>query len=214
MDIYNVQMAQTATPFDCTTMTAVTGFSITGNEPTGSTRAVIVKIGTGNWQKWNGNAWTDVTTQVITAESIIAEGNTPGELLALISIPAFVGQHVSVAVALKTLVGSTDMPSISVWIKGKTPQDLYTEIKESDEIIITNSGEKLVNYFVADTTVSGGTLKIEASCYTSGTWTSYVDIGSFQPTMASKVKYRTTATVTEIGVSNIRVDSINAVYTV
>ena len=216
MELYNYGLAQSATPMDCTSMTVVLSETVGGNQPDNTDRRFVFKVGDGTWQHWTGTAWADVATQSLTDVSVLSEGNTAAEVSALVeaNLAGWVGKKISVAVAMKALIGAKDMPSAPIATKGKTPQDVYTEVKESDEITIVATGELLVNYFVADTVVSGGTLKIEVSCYTNNVWGEYVDITAFQPTMAHKIKYRTTATVTEIGVGSVKVNSINAVYTV
>ena len=216
MDIYNTSLAQSATPMDCSAMTVVLSEAIGGSQPDGTDRRFVFKVGDGTWQKWDGTAWADVATQSLTDVSVLAEGNTAAEVTALVeaNLTSWVGKKINVAVAMKALIGATDLPSVTIATKGKTPQDVYTEVKESDEISIVSSGEVLVNYFIADTAVSGGTLKIEVSCYSSDAWGEYENIDTFTAKMASKVKYRITATIGEIGVGSVKVNSVNAVYTV
>lgn len=215
MELYNYGLAQSATPMDCSAMTVVLSEAIGGNQPDGTDRRFVFKIDSGNWQHWTGTAWADVATQSLTDISVLSEGNTAAEVGALVesNLTGWVGKKISVAVAMKALIGAKELPSVTLMTKGKTPQDKYDDVTETAEISIVSSGEVLVNYFLADTTVSGGTVKIEASLYSNDAWGEYTNIDGFQAAMASKVKYRITSHVDAIGVGLVQVNDINAIYT-
>ncbi|MBQ5651203.1 MAG: hypothetical protein IIV09_06415, partial [Selenomonadaceae bacterium] len=63
----------------------VSGISITASTPDGTSMKFVVSLNGGEWRHYNtsSGAWESVATQDITAESVMAEGNTKAELEAL-----------------------------------------------------------------------------------------------------------------------------------
>ena len=78
----------TNTPLDCTSLTQVDGITATGSQPADTDRRVAFKVD-GTWYKLSGSGavtLSALTTQTLTADSVLAEGNTVAELAAATSI--------------------------------------------------------------------------------------------------------------------------------
>ena len=82
------------TPLDCTTFSSVSGFTITGLQPTNSDRRVAFKVD-GTWYKLSDSGsmtLAALTTQSITLVSLLAEGNAVADISGATSIAGFVGK--------------------------------------------------------------------------------------------------------------------------
>ena len=66
----------------------VSGISITASTPDGTSMKFVVSLNGGEWKHYNtsSGAWESVATQDITADSVMAEGNTKAELESLVSL--------------------------------------------------------------------------------------------------------------------------------
>ena len=93
----------TASQIDCTNAQSENAISITATVPDGCDIRYAFKYAE-NWQRYNTSsaAWENLTTQGITAASLLSEGNTQAELTALDSskLAAFAGKKVDVAIAM------------------------------------------------------------------------------------------------------------------
>lgn len=213
MTTYNTGMAQTSTALDCTAFIEGTGYTITGSQPTDTQRALLFKVGTGNWQKYASGALADVATQTPTAESILSEGNTVAEVSAITSNPAVVGKSVNIAVGMQAIAGAMDMPSLSIAAKGKINGTETTHTYDFDPVTISAS-EVLIDHFITDADIEGGSAQILVSMYHNSTWSEYTDITAFAAQYGSQVKYRVIATINTIGVGHVQVNNIYCIHAI
>ena len=103
-----------ATMLDCTHFETITGIEIESAEPANTTTRYLMRISGEKWRAFKEGVWTFASSRDLTADIVIAEGNTKAELLALTSteLAIFAGKKIEVAVAHRIDSG-TDLPSIS-----------------------------------------------------------------------------------------------------
>ena len=123
---------------DCTGMTSVDGFEITGIQPSGTERRFGVQID-GVWSRIESDGTlTELMEQSISADALLHEGNTAEELLALTSVPALVGKKVGLAVALSAPGEDAAMPTAGIGIKCKSPVPVTRKVEESPLFALAN----------------------------------------------------------------------------
>ena len=185
-----------------------------GNTPTAATKTGTIVIGTGTvvnsvptWYKLTITsgvaALTAVTTQNITAASVLSEGNTVSELSTATSIPPFAGKTIFAAIALSANSSATEQPTIGIKISGLSNQDQYTKTEYSHEYDI--SGYDVYNTNLSTTVANGGSIVVEASIYT-GTWSDYMALSALKGKSGDKLKFRITYTATTLGTSTAQLN--------
>ena len=199
----------TASEADCRQFETVTGFSIDSYEPTGTYIRYLVKIGDGNWQKYTDGEWKDVSTQSLTPESVIAEGNTKDELLALDStaLAPLKGNKVNFAVAMQIASGEVSPTINNIEIIGQTGNKQTHYSQFSDVINLSDSGTEVEIIDIAVNKVEdrGGTVTITAATQNaSGEWSEYVAYSTLvttPATVAKAIRFRADFDVTNPGTS-------------
>ena len=185
-----------------------------GNTPAAATKTGTIVIGTGTvvnsvptWYKLTITsgvaALTAVTTQNITAASVLSEGNTVSELSTATSIPPFAGKTIFTAIAFSANSSATEQPTIGVKISGLSNQDQYTKTEYSQEYDI--SGYDVYNTNLSTTVANGGSIVVEASIYT-GTWSDYMALSALKGKSGDKLKFRITYTATTLGTSTAQLN--------
>ncbi|MGL6014987.1 MAG: hypothetical protein ACRCZU_02670, partial [Selenomonadaceae bacterium] len=186
-----------------------------GNTPAAATKTGTIVIGTGTvvnsvptWYKLTITsgvaALTAVTTQNITAASVLSEGNTVSELSTATSITPFAGKTIFAAIALSANSSATEQPTIGVKISGLSNQDQYTKTEYSQEYDI--SGYDVYNTNLSATVANGGSIVVEASIYTGGTWSDYMAVSALKGKSGDKLKFRITYTATTLGTSTAQLN--------
>ena len=175
--IGNVLIKTTAaTAIDCSHIERVTGIVIDSAEPDNTQTRYLLSIDGGKWRKHTGTAWTFASEQDLTADSVLDEGNTKAELMALTAteLAAFAGKTIDVAVAMQ-VGNNTELPSISKFdITGKNSQ-IKKEVILSDVIVLGNEAVGIVDIDVSKSEGSGGVVDVYASVQNEGNeWSDYV----------------------------------------
>lgn len=186
---------------DCTGMTSVDGFEITGIQPSGTERRFGVQID-GVWSRIESDGTlTELMEQSISADALLHEGNTAEELLALTSVPALVGKKVGLAVALSAPGEDAAMPTAGIGIKCKSPVPVTRKVEESPLFALAD--ETLLISLSSLTEVdAGGTAVVEAQATKpDGTVSEWAPVSAFNGTKANAIRFRATLDAPQIGVS-------------
>lgn len=201
---------------NCTAATSVEGLDITGTQLEGTERALAFKVD----DTWNKLAVTDgvaelseLPTQDITIESLLAEGNTVAELSEITSIPGFVGKTVYPAMALYADSSAVAMPSLGLKLKVRNNQDLYKDEQISQEYLLADTDVEIVS-IIADTDVTGQAVaNVMVSIKQSGIWSDWMTMLAAKGQKASAVKYKAVYTVSTLdGTDTAKVNSVSCVY--
>lgn len=112
--------------FDLTDETSCNGFIISGTEPAGTLRRVVFEI-EGQLYKFGDNGTLILYEERGEFADIIEDGNTVAELLALETIPDFVGKKIFPVIALQADEDAQVMPKIKLALKVSCFNDRYVK---------------------------------------------------------------------------------------
>lgn len=189
-------------PLDTANQTSVEGFTITGAQPTDTSRRVLFRVddklykfSDGQLVEHNGDASFDDT---------IANGNTVDELLAVTSIPQWIGKKIYPIIALEAPVDAMSLPTIKLALKVRSATDLYDKNVETAEYELgTGKSDSMprIADIVANTTCTGfATCSVTCSMRdNSGNWSNYVTLAETKNKECTAVKFKINYRVTEIG---------------
>lgn len=211
-DISGLLVTNPGSELDCTHVSSVTGFSLTGAEPSGTARRVAFRV---------ENAWNrlqpdgvlqPLSTQAVSVESLLKEGNTVTELEEIANIAEFVGKKIGVAVALHADDPDGAMPTFGLSIKTQT-LSAQTEKAELSPIY-TLPADSILQKLDAKTTVSnGGTANVEAKITKpDGTSSEWLPLDSHVGAKAASIQFRTTLTAPNIGTSSASLEWVLVQY--
>ncbi len=183
---------------------AVTGITVTATIPAGASLKMSIRTAEGEWKAWGGSAWASLSTQTLTADSLLSEGNTKAEIEALDSaaLAWLVDKEIEIALALST--GDTaDSPQVeSIVISGATAEDQYAKVVESLPLMLSGNGEpvEILRIDSLKSVTANGTVTLECSLMESGgTWSEFGALSEAQGKFAVAIKLRATLAVTVIG---------------
>jgi hypothetical protein len=173
---------------DYSLATSVYGFTVNGNSPANTQRAVAFNINQGAWLKLNSDgSATNLSTQAITVDSLLAEGNAPEDLTVITSVPSFVGQKVGVAIAL--YADDPDGPKPSLKITGSAlTNTMQLARDETSPVFPINGTIKAINVQTGQTGQGAATVTGRSRNDSSSDWsewaatTAFLDeeVGEFQ----------------------------------
>ena len=209
----------TASQSDCSNMSTATGIEIVSTEPAGTAARYAVSVAGGTWKKFNTstNAWVDVTTQALTETSLLSEGNTKAELMALGStyLANFIGKKIDFAAALSMEDSATISPTLTkIKVNGQTGSTVYTTTMTSDTINLssTDNAVEILAIDVTKTELNGGTVTVNASIQnTEGAWGSFVPYAGLvttPATVAKAIKFQAILTAPTPGTSSASLSSV------
>lgn len=213
-------LTTTASQIDCSQMSAITGLAIVSTEPANTTTKYAFKTAAGVWRRWNTTtpAWENIPTQAITASSLLTEGNTKAELLAITAanLQWLAGSKNDAAVALSMTDTATEPPSVtSITANGTTGSTVYEKVITSDSIDLStvDSAVDILAIQVEKTEVAGGTVQVKASIQgNDNAWSNWQPIENYVTTPATKaksVKLQATLTAPTINVSQASLASVS-----
>ena len=192
------------TPWVCTNITGCLGFTLTSNIPSGcDARAGFLIDGTVYKLATDGTL-SALATQSYTVDTLLNEGNTVAELAALTTIPGFIGKTITPIFALMAPGDATTFPTLKVTLRTVSNQDQYTKTEYSQEYYI--SGYDVYNTNLSATVANGGSIVVEASIYTGGTWSDYMALSALKGKSGDKLKFRITYTATTLGTSTAQLN--------
>ena len=183
---------------------AVTGITVDATIPDGTVLKLALRTAGGEWKAWSDSAWASLSTQTLTADSLLSEGNTKAEIEALDStaLAWLADEEVEIALALSK--GDTaDSPQVeSISIAGSTGEDVYTKVVESLPLTLSSTGDAVEILAIEQTksTSGGGTATLTCSMMDGqGVWSEFGALSEAQGKFATAIKLRATLAVTVIG---------------
>lgn len=223
-------------PLSAVGMASVDGFVISGIEPSGTKRRVVfahVDSATLAEKETNTTASTTeeetpvyykltvdsdgkateeaVTTQDITADSVLEEGNTVAELNSIKSIPDFVGKNVYPVIAFFAPETATTVPTMKLAIKATSAEETFEKEEESQIYQLAASPVTIISIEANVKTTGKGTAVVTARFY-NGTWTDYIDLKNVTSIKASMMQFKAKYTVAAIDSDTAAVTDATVVY--
>lgn len=186
------------TPLDATTVTSVTGFTISGEQPENTERRIAFKID-GELKKFSGSDLVRLSGDE-TFDNIIQNGNTVAELLALTNIPAFVGQKIYPIIALSASDSAEEMPTIKLALNGVTNSQQLTKTVETAELSLSDSDAVPIVSITANTTcTASGAINVSVALLNGSEWGDFMPIADAADQSANAVKFKIVYSVDEVG---------------
>lgn len=206
-------------PVNLLDKTSITGITSTGIEPANTSRRLVFQVD-GTWNKLTADGagaatLTPVTTQDLTVDSVLSEGNTVAELDAITSIPGFAGKLVYPAAALFASADASVMPTLGLTIEGliDTTVNVYEYTDYSQEYVLGDSDVTIVSAVAETTTTGSGAVTITARLYQNGEWSEYMPLNAVQMQQASKIQLKALYTVqTTSGADSVHIDAVTITY--
>ena len=198
-----------ATAIDCSHIERVTAIEIDSAEPNNTETRYLLSIDGEKWRKHDGNAWVFTNEQEITAKSVLDEGNTKAELLALTEdkLAAFAGKTVDVAVAMR-IGNNAELPSISRFnVIGRNSQ-IKRNIIYSDVFILGDESVGILNIDESKIENSGGAVEVYASAQNeTGEWSDYVPLKKVSK-KAKAIRFKADFEVNKPGISTAVLNNV------
>ena len=180
---------------DATAWATVTGFDISTTEPTGTAAKYVIRPAGGNWMKYNSTSgqFEAVATQTPTAESVLEEGNTKAELLAVTSaekLAAFAGKKADIFVGVSAGDTATTMPTFAYFdFVGTTGATVLETTVTSDTIKLTNTGKAvdILDIKTTTATTANAAATVNASILNeNGDWSEWDEYTKYVTSPATK----------------------------
>lgn len=196
-------------PLDCSNVTSVTGFVITGNEPADSARRFMFKVDGKYFKFLNGQLYEQSSASL---ERVLKYGNTKAQLDALTDIPEFVGKLVYPVIALQAPVDS-DFPSAKLKLKTATSSDVLSKTFWSAEYELTGDNVKIVDINAEITCTGQGSVNIKCQLYHDNAWSNWLLLNEANNLPAEKIRFAFMPKVVNIGSDSAQVDSVTVRHT-
>ena len=203
------------TPLDCENKSQVTGISITGLEPTGTTRRFMFQI-ENNLYRFVNSTLTQYDGE-LTLSNVLADGNTAAQLNALTDIAGFVGKKIYPIIGLSAPSDADDYPTAKVQLNATVTNDTLTKTVESLVYELTDEdATPRIAAITAEYTLEGNatcTVKVRLRDADS-TWSSYMDLADATDKEARAVQFKFTYKVTTTdGSDSAKCDSVTVDHT-
>ena len=209
-----------ATALNLENYSTVTGLAIESEEPSGTSAKYLMAIDGGDWETYDSgtSTWVSAATQAITASSVLSEGNTKAELLALTStaLDRFAGHTVDVAVAMSQSDTTNNIPSVtSINFGGQSNDRVTRKTVEGPEISLTelNAEVEIIDITVDKEEAAEGTATILAATKDhNGNWSEYqpyTDLLTSPATVAKSIKFKAVLDAPNPGVSSATIRSVS-----
>lgn len=205
------------TPVNLLDKTSVSGFTVKGIEPANTKRRVAFKV-EDKWNKLSAEgALTPLTTQKITADSVLEDGNTVAELEAITITTGLAGKLIYPAVALYADPEAEVMPTFGMTVKAEidTTVNVYSYTGYSQEYNLSTGEDVQVINVVAETETTGeGNVVVTARLKQGGEWTDYMALSDTAMKQASALQLKAVYTVTNTdGSQSAKVKNVTIRYT-
>lgn len=222
-DIYNrTALFRDNAPLSCANATTVSGFEIEGVQPTGTDRRVVFSYsGNGADAEYfklavSGEGVATVAavgTQNITEESVLAEGNTVADLLAVKSIPEWAGKTIYPVIALSAPEEQSAVPTMKLGIVTESSTAVYEHYEESPVIELSTDNVDIIS-LDNDTEVTGnGSVTVQVRFRKGTAWGEYMDIKKAANIKANAAQFRARYVVGKLdGTDSAQVKGISMVY--
>lgn len=198
---------------DATSVTAVDGFSISGEEPAGTSRRVMFKIDDKIYRFVNGTL-TEYTGGA-TLANVLADGNTVAELTALTNIAALVGKEIYPIIALSSTGGDNPTIKIGINVTNTTETKTWAVSTAVYDLEIPGGGAiPTITTITADSAAAGsGTVTIKVRLKdAAGVWSNWMLLDDAANQDAQRIQFRLILTVDSVGTDSAQIDSITVNY--
>lgn len=185
----------------CENATACNGFNLDYNMPANSFLYFLFLI-SGAWVRLNTSGQAENISSATPDFDLLKEkGNTPAELLALSSIPAFVGQNIGVAVGLLSTDPDNSIPKIKLSVKCVTDSQILKTSKFSP---VYNFANAQALKFNTPSEISGtGAVTLYAQVKDkSGNLSEWLPAENFSGSVISYLQFRADYSVSAINASS------------
>lgn len=198
---------------DATAVSAVNNFVITGEEPTGTKRRVMLKIDDKIYRFVSGTL-TEYTGGA-TLANVLADGNTVAELTALNNITALVGKAIYPIIALSS--SGDDNPTITIGLNTTTSTEKKTYAINTSTYPLPvpegGSTPKITAVESKTTATGSGTVTIQIRLKSAdGVWGDWRALDEAANTEATRVQFRFTFSVENVGTDSAQVNSCTVYY--
>lgn len=201
------------TPLDCSRVSAVDNFIITGSAPSDCRRRLVFLIDD-TYYKFNSSGALVIWNYELTADNVLAYGNKPATLTALQNITALVGKKIYPIIALSAPYDAEEMPSIKLALATHTANDQLTNTFDSPIYELDDEAQTIINIDARNTLTGSAELDITVRLRNDGTWSSYMSFEDAVDETADAVQFKIKATVTTTdGSDSAQVDSILVTHT-
>lgn len=198
---------------DATGVSSVDNFVIDVSQPSGTDCRFLFKID-GTVYKFNDSS-LETYTGAITAENVIANGNTPAQISALSNITPLVGKLIYPIIALKS--SNTDSPTAKIGLKTSTSTANKTKTVTTAQYNLPapNNVTPLISDIVVDSTLTGnGNVTVTVRLKTADdSWSEFMPINEASNKNALAVQFKIVYSVDTIDVDSAKVNSITVNYT-
>lgn len=204
-------------PLNLTASNVVKGFNFNGIQPENTNRKIVFKVDN-VWNKLtvSGNtaSLTPLSTQDITIDIVLDEGNTIAELSNVTSIPNMAGKLVYPAIALYAGYKAELMPTFGMNMKYIGNVDVFSYTDYSQEYVLSD-GEGVAIYSVTtDTTITGNaSINCTARIKQNNLWSNYVDLINLRDKRANAIQFKAVYTVTNLnGIDTAKINNVTLKY--
>lgn len=196
-------------PIDCSNVSAVTGFNITGVRPADSECRFLFKVDGQLYKFFNGTLGTYAGQGAL--NNILKWGNTVEQLNAITSVPEFVGKQVYPVIALQAPVDS-DFPTVKFGIKTTTSSDTLSKWVFSAPYALNGNDPKVIDINTQTTVEGQGQIFVNCSLYNNGTYSDWLTLNNAVNQSATRIKFRTLLKVANVGEDSAQLNSIALRY--
>lgn len=195
-------------PFDCSNVTNVDGFTITGVQPEGTKRRLIFKIDDALY-KLDTNGELVAYSRAGKNADVRAYGNTVDQLNALTSVPGFVGKEVFPIIALYAPADSSP-PSINVKLQTRNV-DTTTSKTVRPAAFTLDDNSTVLGLSAVTHSEGQGSVVPKARLY-NGSWGAWNFFASVPKQQASKIQFNFLFNVTDLLSDSATVESVTLQY--
>lgn len=203
----------TKTDIDLSQVDTIEGFAVSGVQPSGTDCRIAI-LANNVWCKITGfetGSLAPLTTQTITTESVLEEGNTIEELKRFTSLPELAGKKVKLAIALWAETAE-NTPTLKLALKCKNANNQYTKTLTSEMYTFAQESEITAITSKLDTK-DGGTLDLLAKVRKAdGSESEWSALATHKGQLATGIQYKATFSVGAIGTAYAYLSGIATEY--
>lgn len=202
------------TPLNCSKVSAVDQFIITGAAPSNGRRRLVFLIddlyykfnaNTGALQLWNYEP---------TVENVLAYGNKPAVLANLHDITAFVGKKIYPIIALRAPEDADEFPSIKLALATRSANDQLVNTFDSPIYELGDEAQTIINIEATNKIIGNAELDITCRLRLDDQWSSYMSFEDAVDEQAHAIQFKAKATVTTAdGSESAQIEGITVTHT-
>ena len=196
-------------PFDCSNVTYVDGFTITGVQPEGTKRRLVFKIDDALYKLDTSGALVAYSRAGKNSD-IRNYGNTVDQLNALTSVPGFIGKEVFPVIALYASADASSLPTINVQLQTRNI-DTTTSKRVVPSSFALEKDSTVLGLSAVTHTEGQGNVAINARLF-KGSWGAWHTLKNVPKQQASKIQFFFQFNVTDVEIDSATVESVTLQY--